>query len=112
MKTTILKISVFILLFSLMGAGCKKDNSSEAVGPGLVIYKTRNDCFNKMNINLLKGKVYYLPDAFIRISDDGIIYDKNRFELKNGYILATGDHSIWTAFLNYDGGTKNLSFCR
>jgi hypothetical protein len=34
MKTTILKISMFLLLFSLMGAGCEKEDVSQSVLDG------------------------------------------------------------------------------
>jgi hypothetical protein len=38
MKTTILKISVFALFFSLMGAGCEKEEPSMKKANGLVLY--------------------------------------------------------------------------
>ena len=100
MKTTILKISFIFLFLSLMGAGCEKDKP-EALGPGLTIYKTSNDYFNNASINLMDGKVYYLPDIPIETDGNGIVHHKFRVKLANGYILASGDHSIYTAFLSY-----------
>lgn len=39
MKTTILKISIVFLLFSLMGAGCEKSNETNILtGNGLILY--------------------------------------------------------------------------
>jgi len=101
MKSTFLKISVFILLLAFMGAGCEKDGTAKAPDPGLTIYKTRNDYFDKMNINLLNGKVYYLPDVLIVTDNNGEVHLKSRVKLVDGYTLASGDHSILTAFLGY-----------
>lgn len=102
MKTTILKISVFLLIFSLMGAGCGKDVPDEALRPGIAIYKTRNDYFNNVHTWLNDGRVIFKQSFHQKVEFDGVgnIHYKFRARLVNGYIFA-GEEPVTTAFLSY-----------
>lgn len=116
MKTFFLKISVFILLITIMGAGCKKDEEDLSYldgktplavsQPGFAIYKTKKDYFfnvsirpyvddflcpelseNSSSITLYKGEYYY----------------SKRFRLADGYI-ASFEESVDSYFtsLSFD----------
>jgi len=116
MKSFFLKISVFILLITIMGVGCKKDEEDLSYldektplavsQPGFAIYKTKKDYFfnvsirpyvddflcpelseNSSSITLYKGKYYY----------------RERFRLIDDYILSfeVNADSYFTS-LSYD----------
>jgi hypothetical protein len=111
MKITILKISVFVLLLSLMGAGCKKDEiqyadeSIEISGePGFSIYKTNGDYFNFVSVIVVSDEHlaavpgYTLNDPSIKVDTNGKVSPNFRWRLKNGYIIAKGTdvNSVFT----------------
>jgi hypothetical protein len=111
MKITILQISVFVLFLSLMGVGCKKDKieySDESIQissyPAFSIYKTNNDYFNFIFIQVLPdGRLnaipgYTLNDPAIKVDENGKVSPNFRWRLKNGYIIdkATGITSVFT----------------
>ena len=103
MENPILKItSISLLLFLLVGAGCKKDeieyadeNIEISSYPGFSIYKTNNDYFNFVSLQVLSdGRLnaipgYTLNDSRIKVDERGKITPNFRWRLKNGYILDT-----------------------
>ena len=99
MKITILKISVFVFLLSIMGAGCEKEEiqyADESIQvssyPGFCIYKTKNNYINNIEVGIdSTGKVswttiYNFSSNAVSV-DKGIISLKYRYLLKSGYIL-------------------------
>lgn len=54
MNTTLLKISTFVLLFGLMGAGCKPAPSD----PGISVYKTRGNYYELVTIGMKGNKIF------------------------------------------------------
>ena len=100
MKTTILKISVFVLLFALMGAGCKPVPTS----PGISIYKTQGDYYDLVTIGMKGDKIfrtYHLIDdqgRFNYTSNDTVY--KRRARLINGYVLDTESSNEYDVFLS------------
>lgn len=103
MKKTILKISTFLLLFALTGAGCKKDKEDLSyldknmkfypTEPGFAVYKTKADYF--FNIPITPYENFYHT---YEINEDcpcltlykGKYYYNERYRLINGYIVDSG----------------------
>lgn len=98
MKTTILKISVFILLLALMGAGCKP----EALYPGISIYKTRGDYYDLVTIGMKGDKIFrtgYTTGNRFNYTNNDTVY-KRRARLINGYVLDTESSNEYDVFLS------------
>lgn len=76
--------------------------------PGLAVYKTKGDYFNKAFVFMNSSGIYMTPtyynprynliDSFIKITDNDTVYTQ-RAKLINGYILAT-EWSKNMVFLN------------
>lgn len=117
MKSTFLKISVFVLLFSFMGAGCKKDEEEDlsyldektplgVIMPGFAIYKTKKDYYFNVSVTSYDFGIL-CPE--LKENDPGITLYKNkfyytrRFRLNDNYIASfeVGSNSYFTS-LNYD----------
>jgi hypothetical protein len=100
MKLKILKLYALVLLLIFIGASCQKDEFDHADEnmeissiPGISIYKTNNDYFNNISVQITEeGQINAIPD-YIE-SDPRIIVDNNgtvrvnfRWRLRNGYIV-------------------------
>ena len=116
MKTTFFKISAFVLLFALMGAGCKKDeedlsyldNTKEFYPDvfGFAIYKTKKDYFFNVPIRPYEGFIqsYEFNDKTAQITlYKGKYYYNERYRLINDYVVSTmiGSDSYFTS-LSFD----------
>lgn len=100
MKTTILKISVFVLLFALMGAGCKPAPTS----PGISIYKTNGDYYELVTIGMKGNKIFrtshLINDQYrFNYTNNDTVY-KRRARLINGYVLDTESSEEYDVFLS------------
>lgn len=117
MKATILKISVFILLFSFMGAGCKKDKEEDLSYldytkafyggmPGFAIYKTKKDYF--FNVPIRPFEDYYQSPEIEEKSGpitlfNGQYYFSERYRLNDDYVVSTWiDKGDYFTSLTYD----------
>ena len=101
MKITFFKISAFVLLFALMGAGCKKDEEDISyldntipfnVNPGFTIYKTKKDYFFNVPIRPYEGffQSCELNDKSAQITFyHGKYYYNERYRLINDYVVST-----------------------
>jgi hypothetical protein len=102
MKTTILKICVFLLVISTFGTGCEKeedlsylDNTKEfyAGMPGFSIYKTRKDYFFNVPIRPYEG-FFQSPEFNDKSAQitfyNGKYYYNERYRLINDYVVDTG----------------------
>jgi len=111
MKKLIFKItSIFLLLFLIIGAGCKKDkieyadeNIEISSYPYISIYKTNQDYLNKIAVGVdSSGKVTSFPDYsfdsdVITVDKYGEVTLKNRYRLKSGYVLDfIGHNDVFT----------------
>ncbi len=99
MKITIFKITAFVLLFSLMGAGCEP----AADYPGISIYKTKGDYYDLVTVGMKGNRIFrsgYASTAskFNYINGDTIY--KNRARLINGYVLDTESSNEYDVFLS------------
>lgn len=98
MKSIHIKISVFVLLIALMGAGCKPAPSRI----GISIYKTRGDYFDLVTIGMKKDKIFrgsYTSDRNkFDYSNNDTIY-KKRVRLINGYVLDRESSKEYDVFL-------------
>lgn len=98
MKTTILKISIFILLFSLMEAGCKPVPTS----PGISIYKTRGNYYELVTIGMKGNRIFrssYTSELYkFDYTGNDTVY-KKRARLINGYVLDTESSDEYDVFL-------------
>ena len=104
MKTLLLRISVFSLLFFLLGTGCKKDeiqyadeNIQVSSLPGFCIYKTRNNYINNIEVGIDSiGNVGWTP--LYSYSSNAVIVDKGHVSLKYRYVLRSGYILDFTGF--------------
>ena len=112
MNSKILKLSIIILLTGLKFTGCqynfindaeKSKNTSNITfpndtilvsnRPGVSVYKTKNDYFNYISVQLLPdGRINAIPDYTlnnprIKIDKNGKIEINTRWLLPNGYIV-------------------------
>ena len=101
MEKPILKItSLLLLLFLLVGAGCKKDeieyadeNIEISTHPGITIYKTTKNYIDYVDVQLTDaGELNAIPsynkkDPRISIDTAGNIKQSFRWRLRSGYIL-------------------------
>lgn len=99
MKSTILKISVFILLLALVGAGCKP----EALYPGISIYKTKGDYYDLVTIGMKGDKIFRTYDLIdnkgrFNYTGNDTVY-KRRARLIDGYVLDTESSEEHDVFL-------------
>jgi hypothetical protein len=116
MKTTFLKISVFVLLIALMGAGCKKDEedlsyldftkSFYAGMPGFSIYKTRKDYFFNVPIRPYVD-IYHSPELDEKSASiilyKGKYYCAGCYRLNDNYVLSSGiSLACFFTSLSYD----------
>ena len=93
MKQTKL-IYLFITVMLCSGSSCVK---TEAQYPGVSVYKTRGDYFDKITVGINdKDKIFRGP--FDSFKDDTI--PKNRARLINGYVLDAEGDLKYDAFLN------------
>lgn len=117
MKTTFLKISVFILLFSFLGAGCKKEDEEDlsyldyskalSTPPAFAIYKTKKDYFFNVSVNPMQNNYIMSPE--LKEGGSGITlykgkyYYTERYRLNDNYIasFAVESDSYFTS-LSYD----------
>ena len=116
MTTTFLKLSLFVLLFVLIGAGCKKDEEDLSyldenikfypAIPGFSVYKTKKDHFLNVPISPYMN-TYYTPEikensSYITIYKGNYYYNE-RCRLINGYIVdsACGVDNYFTS-LSFD----------
>jgi len=103
MKNTILKLLALFLLLCLVTAGC--DNDTPPLDPSIHIniYKTKNDYFNNVHINLKDGKVYYKPSLHgkVDLDENGEPHYRFRVKLHKGYILGIEESCTHAAFLSY-----------
>lgn len=102
MKTTIFKISAFVVLFALMGAGCKKDEEDlsyldkekifDCHLGGFAIYKTTNDYFFNVSVTPMQGYIFSpeLKKDYLTLYK-GKYYDPDRFRLNDNYIVSIGE---------------------
>jgi hypothetical protein len=100
MKTTIFKISVILLLFALMGAGCKP----EALYPGISIYKTNGDYYDLVTIGMKGDKIFRTShlindDYRFDYTNNDTVYNR-RTRLINGYVLDRESSSEYDVFLS------------
>jgi len=99
METTFLKISVFILLFALMGAGCKPVPTS----PGISIYKTNGDYYDLVTIGMKGNKIFrssYTSELYkFDYTGNDTVY-KMRARLIDGYVLDRESSSEYDVFLS------------
>lgn len=99
MKTTIIKLGAFIMLFALMEAGCKKDeieyadeNIELSSFPAISIYKTNKDYRDKLYIGLdSEGNISQTPlfgndPNVVKKNSNGDYVLLKRYLLKSGYI--------------------------
>jgi hypothetical protein len=101
MKTTFFNISAFVLLFALMGAGCKKDEEDLSylddtipfnVNPGFAIYKTKKDYFFNVPIRPYEG---FFQSSELNVKSpqitfyQGKYYFNERNRLINDYVVDT-----------------------
>jgi hypothetical protein len=102
MKTTLLKIGAFLLLFALVGVSCKKDEEdlsyldNEKIfefHPGaFAIYKTKNDYFFNVSVTPMQGYIFS-PElkkenlTFYK----GKYHNPSRFRLNDNYIVSIGE---------------------
>lgn len=113
MKTRILKLSlIFLFLFSITGAGCKKDKieyADESIKissyPGITIYKTDRDYIDYVDVQVTDdGRLNAIPaytkdDPRIYVDAKGNARQNFRFRLKSGYIL-DNNSSLKDVFTN------------
>lgn len=128
MKTTFLKISVFILLFSFLGAGCEKDEEEDlsyldysktlSIHPGFAIYKTKKDYF--FNVNLWTSPTGEIEGSPEFIDNDsrvtvykGKYYYNSRYRLDDNYILSyeISSNDCFTS-IGYDEYIRNKMSAR
>jgi hypothetical protein len=103
-KSNLIKLLTALSLILALGVWCKKDELVPLnITPGIQIYKTKNDYFNNVSINLMDGKVYYKPSLWGKMDVDstGTPFYRFRVKLHNGYILGRDESYQHTAFLSY-----------
>lgn len=102
MKTALLKISVFVLLLAIVGAGCEKDEEdlsyldytmAISTPPGFAIYKTKKDYFQ--NVNLFRSSNGEIEGSLGFVENDsrvtvykGKYYYNLRYRLDDNYVLS------------------------
>jgi hypothetical protein len=104
MKLQIFKPITFILLLAFIGVGCNDEEPKPLnLYIGMNIYKTRNDYFNNVHLNLIDGKVNSKPSLInkVDIDENGEPHYRNRIKLHKGYILGTAESYNHTVFLSY-----------
>ena len=114
MKITILKISVFVLLLSLIGAGCEKEEDLSyldeskifEITPGFAIYKTKKDYFFNVSVTPMSDHIFSpeLKEGGSRITlYKGKYYYTERYRLSDNYVvsLEVATNSYFTS-LSYD----------
>jgi hypothetical protein len=115
MKTFFFKISAFVLLFALMGAGCKKDEEDLSyldntipfnVNPGFAIYKTKKDYFFNVQVRPMEKFIlsYEFNDKTAQITlYKGKYYYNERYRLINDYVVSTMiDSDCYFTSLSFD----------
>jgi hypothetical protein len=116
MKSTFLKISVFILLFSFIGAGCKKDEEDLSYldytksfyggMPGFAIYKTKKDYFFNVPIRPYLDS-FQSPELDEKSASiilyKGKYYNSGCYRLDDNYVLSGGiNFDYYFTSLSYD----------
>ncbi len=83
------KLPLFILtfLFCSIYFACKINDPIPFEDHSFSIYKTNDDYFNNMFVQVLNDKVAYIPNLNGLVKMDTIIKDTNRIKLTNGYYL-------------------------
>ncbi len=103
----ILKVFISTGLLALTLFSCVKPKDF-ATAPGLAVYKTKGNYFNKAFVFMNSSGIYMIPsyynprynliDSFIKITNNDTVYTQ-RAKLVHGYILAT-EWSKDMVFLN------------
>lgn len=103
LKYHLLILNLLLFCAVTLWQGCKEDFKYPAPTNRLVIYKTKSDYFNNVQINLKDGKVYYKPSYWGKMDSDssGTPYYRSRVKLHQGYILGTEEGYPYTVFLSY-----------
>ena len=100
MKSKIFKLCTAVVLFLFLGASCQKDEieyADESIEissyPGISIYKTNDDYFNNISVQLTpEGQpngipAYTLSDPRVTVDKDGTVNANFRWRLRSGYII-------------------------
>jgi len=99
MKTIVYKISAIVLLYTLIGAGCKP----EALAPGISIYKTRGDYYELVTIGMKGNKIFrtshLIGDRYrFDYTGNDTVYNR-RARLVGGYVLDKESSEEYDVFL-------------
>jgi hypothetical protein len=100
-------IPIFLLLLPLcvviLGPGCNDDPEPLDGSLHVNIYKTRNDYFNNVHLNLIGGEVKSKPSlhSLVDFDKDGKPHYRYRVKLHDGFILGTAESYNHTVFLSY-----------
>jgi hypothetical protein len=103
MKSIFIKLSFYIVLFTLSGTSCELF-TNPVQAPGISIYKTNDDYFDLVSIGMKGDKIFrtssfsFTKSKFI-ITDNDTIY-KYRVRLINGYVLDGEADERYDVFLN------------